>query len=130
MAEETKQSSYYDSAVTHADTSIKSALEKTVYIKHAETEKIWSIAADAAHISTLLKRNILDKTDTDTYGLSDKNPLIVNDINSDAITFIISYLMNIMNLITILLIYYFQIYYKLITKQLSFLIILLFNLII
>lgn len=67
--------------------------EKLIYIKHTDSDKIWSVPADAANISPLLKRNILDRIDSDTYGLSDKNPLIINDINANAIPFIISYLL-------------------------------------
>ena len=91
MAEETKQISYYEAGANPTssctDISIRSAREKTIYIKHATEEKTWSIAADAAHISNLLKRDILDKADTDTYGLSDKNPIIVDNINKSKIMY-------------------------------------------
>jgi hypothetical protein len=64
----------------------------TIFIKHISNNKIWKIDKLSAIHSELININIIENTNSDSYGRSSYNPLVVSDVSIDTIDFIITYL--------------------------------------
>lgn len=67
---------------------------KNIYIKHINSDKIWTVDFKSARISKFLQESIIDNdSKDDSYGLSETTPLIIRDtVKKQTMPFVIEYM--------------------------------------
>jgi hypothetical protein len=63
-----------------------------VFIKHESDPMVWQLPNGSAEHSLLLKESIIDNPNTESYGTSEGNPMMIKNIKVDTIPFIIDYM--------------------------------------
>lgn len=67
-------------------------ITKYIYIRHKDDEKVWQLTNGGAAHSALLRDSIINNPNVDSYGILEKNPMIVDAIKLHTIPFIVSYM--------------------------------------
>jgi hypothetical protein len=63
-----------------------------VFIKHESDTKVWQLPNGSAEHSILLKESIIDNPNTESYGTSESNPMMIKNIKVETIPFIVAYM--------------------------------------
>jgi hypothetical protein len=63
-----------------------------VYIKHNSDPNVWQLPTGGAILSNMLKESIIDNPNTESYGTSESNPMMIKDIKVETIPFIVEYI--------------------------------------
>lgn len=63
-----------------------------IFIKHINDDNTWKITRESALHSELLKETIIDNPNSDTYGIIETNPFIINIIKINTIKFAVDYM--------------------------------------
>jgi hypothetical protein len=75
-----------------SDENKTSESTKFVFIKHKDSETVWKLPSGGAIHSILLRDSIINNPNTESYGILETNPMIIDNIKMHTIPFIVSYM--------------------------------------